>query len=154
MMKQKSIELKLRPAATDDIEFIFQLRVKTMKPFFKDTIGWNDTAEREKAADELTHARIVGVDNQDIGVIKAVPRRNELHLHQMQILPEFQRKGFGTELIRQIIMRSESLQIPITLFVIKNTPAKHLYDQFGFTTTEDSEYHCKMRRHPKKNRHR
>jgi len=94
-MKQETIEFSLRPATIDDIEFTFQLRVKTMKSFFKNTLGWNDTEKREKAANELNHAQIVMVDKKDIGVIKIVPRINELHLHQMQILPEFQKKGFG-----------------------------------------------------------
>ena len=73
-MKQKNIEFCLNTATADDIEFIFQLRVKTMKPFFKDTLGWNDAEEREKAADELNHARIVMVGQKEIGVIKIIPK--------------------------------------------------------------------------------
>lgn len=143
-MKQKTIEFSLRPATIDDLEFIFQLRIKTMKPFFKDTLGWNDTDEHEKAADELYHAQIVMVGKKEIGVVKVVPGTDELHLHQMQILPEFQRNGIGAELIRQTIIRSENMQMPITLLVVKNTPAKRLYDRFGFVVTDDYEHNCKM----------
>ncbi len=57
----------------------------------------------------------------------------ELHLHQMQIEPEFQKKGLGAKLISKTIVQSEELQIPITLFVI----------------TKEYEYHCKMYRQPK-----
>ena len=134
----------LRSANISDVEFLFQLRIKTMKPFFKDTFGWDDTKEREKAADELNITQIVIFDKKEIGVIKVLLKSNELHLHQIQILPEFQRKGFGAELIRQIIINSDNLQIPITLFVVKNTPAKRLYDRFGFVITDEYEHHCKM----------
>lgn len=141
---KKNIKFNLIPATTDDIEFIFQLRVKTMKPVFKDTLGWNDAAEREKAADELTHARIVIFDQQKIGVIKVIPKTDELHFHQIQILPEYQRKGIGAELIRQTILRSENSQKPITLFVVKGTPAKNLYEKSGFMVTDDFEHSCRM----------
>ncbi len=148
IMKQETINYNLRPATNDDIEFIFQLRLKTMKPFFKNTHGWNDTEEREKAADELNHAQIVMIDKKIIGVIKVIPKINELHIHQMQILPEFQKQGLGAALIRQIIIRSEKLHIPISLFVITSSPAKRLYDRFGFVTTEMYKHHCKMCRQP------
>lgn len=143
-MKQKNIEFSLRPATIDDIEFIFQLRVETMKPFFKNIFGWNETEERVKAAEELNHAKIVMFDKKKIGVIKVVPEADELHLHQMQVLPEFQRKGVGVELVRQTIMQSKKMRKSITLFVVKNTPAKRLYDQFGFIVTEEYEHNCRM----------
>jgi len=147
-MRRESIEFTLRPATVDDIEFIFELRVKTMKPFFKDTLGWNDAKEYEKSADELRNAEIVMVGQKRTGVIKVIPRTDELHLHQMQILPEFQKKGIGAELVRLIIGRSEQSRKPISLFVVKNSPAKLLYEQFGFMETSNFEHNCKMCRQP------
>lgn len=147
-MKYKTIKYSLRPATNADIEFLFQLRRTTMKPFFENTIGWNDSEEFEKAVNELIHAKIVMVGNEKIGIIKVVPKTNELHLHQIQIQPKYQNKGLGSELIRITILQSESLQIPITLFVIKSSPAKRLYDRLRFVLIEDYEYYCKMIRHP------
>jgi ribosomal protein S18 acetylase RimI-like enzyme len=148
-MKHETINFNLRPATKYDIEFMFQLRLKTMKPFFENTYGWNETEELEKAADELDHAKIVMVGKEEIGIIKVIPQINELHLHQLQIQPEFQKYGLGTKLIRKTVLRSEKLQIPITLFVITSSPAKCLYDRFGFVITEEYEHHCKMCREPK-----
>ncbi len=115
MMKQKNIEFSLRPATIDDIEFIFQLRVKTMKPLFINTLGWNDAEERENSAVELNHAKIVMVDQKKIGVIKVVPGVEELHLN-LQILPEFQGKGVGGELVQETILHSKEMQKPISLY--------------------------------------
>jgi len=135
----------LRPATDNDIEFIFQLRIETMKPIFKDTLGWDNIKEREKAADHLNHARIVMFDQKEIGVIKVVPGTDEILLHQIQILPAFQGKGIGSELVRKTMLESKKWNKPITLFVVKNTPAKRLYDQLGFIVTDDYEYNCKMK---------
>ena len=73
-----------------------------------------------------------------------IPRADELHFHQMQILPEHQKGGIGAALVRQVIKSSEISNKPITLFVMKNTPAKRLYEQFGFSVTNDFEYNCRM----------
>jgi len=116
-----------------------------MKPIFKDTLGWDNIKEREKAADHLNHARIVMFDQKEIGVIKVVPGTDEILLHQIQILPAFQGKGIGSELVRKTMLESKKWNKPITLFVVKNTPAKRLYDQLGFIVTDDYEYNCKMK---------
>ncbi len=149
-MKREYIEFTLRPATVNDIEFIFELRVKTMKPFFEGTMGWNEAAEREKAAEELTNAEIAMVGGKRVGVIKVIPRVDELHLHQMQILPEYQKKGIGAALVQRTIERSEQSRKTITLFVVKNTPAKRLYEQFGFVVTHDFEHNCRMHRQPRR----
>lgn len=147
-MEKENRKFTLRPAAIDDIDFIYDLRVKTMKPFFDGTLGWNEAKEREKAADELTHAKIVMIGGKRVGVFKVLSRADDLHLHQMQILPEHQKWGIGAELVRRVIQRSEISNKPITLFVMKNTPATRLYERFGFSVTDDLEYYCGMCREP------
>ena len=142
------MEYILRPAMNDDLDFLFWLRLETMKPFFKDTHGWDDTKEREKVFENLAHARIVSVAEEDIGILKVIPKENELHLDQIQIRPEFQKTGIGARLLHETIQYSEKLQMPITLFVIIKSPAKSLYERSGFIVTDTYEYHCKMRREP------
>ncbi len=90
IIKQKNIEFSLRPASVKDIEFIFQLRVKTMKQLFKDIFGWNDIEEREKAAEALSHARVVMFEQKRIGgVIKFISKTDEYEHHcRMCWLPE------------------------------------------------------------------
>ena len=148
IMKSETISFNLRPAVKKDIEFMVQLRSTTMRPFFENTHGWNDTEEYQKAADELDHAKVVMVGNEGIGIIKVIPKTNELHLHQMQIKPEFQKMGIGVKLLSQTISQSEALQIPITLFVITSSPAKRLYDSLGFVVSKKYEHHCEMCRQP------
>jgi len=94
-MKQNN-KFTLTPAKPEDIEFIYHLRKKTMKPVFKNTIGWNKAEEQKKAAVELTHTRLITLSQKTIGVIKLIPKQYELHLHQIQLLPEYQNKGTGT----------------------------------------------------------
>lgn len=147
-MDRDHIEFTSRPATVDDVEFIFGLRVKTMKPLFEATLGWNEPKEYEKAGEALAYTEIILVGQQRAGVIKVIPGNGELHLHQMQILPELQKKGIGAELVRKTIERSEQSRMPITLCVMKHSPAKRIYEHFGFVVTQDFQYYCKMCRSP------
>ena len=149
-MNHNSIVFSLRPATKDDIAFMSYIRVKTMKPIFENTLGWNEIDEFEKATDYLEYAKIIMVDKKSIGVIKVIPKNEELHLHQIQILPEFHKHGVGTKLIHQTIERAEKLQKPLTLFVVKNTPAMHLYQLLGFVFSDEFQYHYKMSKTPTK----
>ncbi len=149
-MKTNKKNFDLRNATNDDIEFIFQLRIQTMKKDFDNTFGWQEDEQRKRAADEIQHAQIIMMDQKDIGVIKVIPRINELHLHQMQILPEHQGKGIGSKLVRKVLDRAEKLDIPVTLLVLKGAAAKHIYDRFGFSVTNEYENNYMMRWHPKR----
>lgn len=147
-MEKAKLQFSLRPATANDHNFLIDLRIKTMKPFFENTFGWNDNDEREKAIDNLNCSKIAMCENIRIGVIKVINKSEELHLHQLQFLPQYQKNGIGAELIRQTIKHSENLNKPITLFVVQNTPAKRLYEKYGFIVTTKYEHHCEMCRHP------
>ncbi len=149
-METNKIEFNLRNATINDIEFIFQLRVQTMKKDFDNTFGWQDDEQRNRAADEIQHAQIIIVDQKDIGVIKLIPKIDELHLHQMQILHEYQGKGIGTELTRRVLDRAVKQDIPVTLLVLKGASAKRIYDRLGFFVTDEYENNYRMRWQPKR----
>ncbi len=68
-----------------------------MQPIFQNTLGWDELTENEKAAEELAHTRIIILEQKEGRVIKVIPETDNLRLQQLKILPEFQRKGIGTE---------------------------------------------------------
>jgi ribosomal protein S18 acetylase RimI-like enzyme len=63
-------------------------------------------------------------------------------LNEIQLLPEFQGQGIGSDLIRQEIARTQVQQIPLRLRVLKhNTRAQHLYARLGIVVFEETETH-------------
>ena len=149
MMKTNDADFNLRDATNDDIEFIFQLRIQTMKKDFDNTFGWHEGEQWKRASDEIQHAKIIMMNQTDIGVIKVIPKIKELHLHQMQILPEYQGRGIGSKLVSRVLDRAGNKKIPVTLFVLKGAAAKRIYDRFGFSVTNEYENNYMMRWQPK-----
>ncbi|MCG8552463.1 MAG: GNAT family N-acetyltransferase [Desulfobacterales bacterium] len=148
-MKTNETDFKLRDATNNDIEFIFQLRTQTMKKDFDNTFGWDEDEQWTRAADEIQHAQIITINQVDIGVIKVVPKIKALHLHQMQILPNYQGKGIGSKLVSQVLDRAKNQNFPVTLLVLKGAAAKRIYDRFGFSVINEYENNYMMRWKPK-----
>ncbi len=141
-------QFSLRMASSEDIDFIFRVRVESMKEDFARTSGWSADEQYRKAADEIGQARIIMIDNLPVGVIKVLTRDNELHLHQMQILPGYQGRGIGTALVQRVLESADSRNLPVTLFVLKGARAKNLYERMGFSVVEENVNNDKMCRHP------
>ena len=119
-----------------------------MKKDFDNTFGWNEDEQLKRAADEIQHAKIIMINQIDIGVIKVIPKINELHLHQMQILPEYQGRGIGSKLVSQVLDRAENEKISVTLLVLKGAAAKRIYDRLGFSVINEYENNYMMRWQP------
>ena len=148
---------RLRPAEEGDREFCYQLNRSTMKPYIEATWGpWNDQQQRALFGEKwwtpgkLNHTRIVEIHGQPAGLLIALPRGGEHYLAEIQIHPDHQGRGIGSDLVRRIIR--EAHPAPVTLQVLKTNPAaRRLYKRLGFTVTGQSGTHYFMRRHPDPN---
>ena len=64
---------------------------------------------------------------------------------KIELLPEFQRKGVGTVLMKRILGEAQVRRIPVRLQVLRtNTPARRLYERLGFTVSGETETHFQM----------
>ena len=79
----------------------------------------------------LTH-QIIQLDSQDIGCLAVERSPSHIQLTKLYILPNFQRCGIGSYLIKQLIDEAKILQIPLRLRVLAVNPAINLYKREGF----------------------
>ena len=107
----------LRDAVETDIPFLRDLRRITMLPVVTAHYPWVDEEQNRRALANLASARIIMRDGRAIGVVKAVLADREMHLSQIQILPEHQNQGIGSAIIRQLQEECRRESIPLTLSV-------------------------------------
>jgi ribosomal protein S18 acetylase RimI-like enzyme len=89
---------------------------------------WNEKEQRDRALNQLGHARIIVCDACDAGLLKLVRSIDHAHLSQLQILPLFQGRGIGTQIISALQAECGSEGIPIILNVYSsNNRAIQLY---------------------------
>ena len=61
------------------------------------------------------------------------------------IIPEYQRKGIGTKILKDIIEKYNETNIEIQYF--KQNPVGNLYERLGFEKYGENNFHYKMIKH-------
>jgi ribosomal protein S18 acetylase RimI-like enzyme len=68
----------------------------------------------------------------------------ELRLVDISILPEHRNRGFGTELIANLILDSKLRKLPLRLSVLRANRAIQVYKRLGFVITGGDEVYLEM----------
>jgi len=136
--------LALRAASAADRELIWQVQSAAMRRTVEATWGWDaqDQRARFDAAFDPELRQIITLDGVAIGGLKIDASGSPLRLLQVHLLPEHQRKGYGTRIVRAVIAQTQDR--PVWLEVRKVNPAKALYERLGFRVVGERESHWQM----------
>ena len=141
---------RLRPARAEDYGFALALYVETIKPYTVAFMPWIDAVESARFARLWAPAdtRIITLDGADIGWVEAADTGAEIFLKQIYLLPARQQLGIGTQIMKLLLKEWELTQRPIVLGVLKNNPARRLYERLGFAVVGETDMKFLMRREP------
>jgi len=138
-----------RPSHSWDLDWLVSLRMETMTEYLE-AAGASLSLEDHKARilDNFASIRIVTADDRDIGMLKVVHETARWRLVQLQLLPDCQRRGVGTSIIRDLLAEARRQRIPVTLSVLKVNPARELYLRLGFRVVIENKDAYEMRIDP------
>jgi len=132
--------ITLRTASPTDIAFLKELRRASMWNVVTNHYPWIEEAQQERVLFHFESARIICSDNRDIGLLKVIYGPKQVHLCQIQLLPESQGKGIGSMLISELQEEAGASGRSIMLSVLRSNPAINLYTRLGFRIhTEDND---------------
>src|SRR5579859_6974828 len=142
------MDYMLRAATEADTTFLYDLHVKAMKAAVEKTWGWDEDFQmayfRQHFTTDNTDLILVG----DVSVGKLICQRDpqRIYLAEIEILPEYQRKGLGTAIIQALIDEAKASHKEVVLQVLKtNSDARRLYERLGFELYGETETHNLMR---------
>ncbi|MEJ2239139.1 MAG: GNAT family N-acetyltransferase [Gemmatimonadales bacterium] len=137
----------LKPARPEDSEFVFQVKKAALGEYIEKTWGWDEQFQRDFHVSEYqpTTIEIICWQNTDVGWLAVERGSDGIRLTGIYMLPEYQSRGVGSTVIRQIIKEATATQLPVTLEVLKVNPrARALYEKLGFVVTGETETHNLM----------
>jgi ribosomal protein S18 acetylase RimI-like enzyme len=140
----------LRPATADDYDFLFHLIEVCLKEYVEAIWGWDEVFQRNHFAEyfDVNGCQIVQLDGRDAGQLTVVEGDGDLYISGIYLLPEFQNKGQGSILVREVMARAEESGRAVTLQVLKaNKSARRLYEKLGFQVTAERDTHYVMSIH-------
>ncbi|KZN35737.1 hypothetical protein N474_18290 [Pseudoalteromonas luteoviolacea CPMOR-2] len=137
------MQIVLRPATEVDKPYLLALRKQTMTEHLeRQGIFLSNEAHLSRLEDHYKCSHLILIDNNKVGTLKYLQTQDRLEIMQLQISPKYQGLGLGTAVIKYIV--TQTAHLPTYLTVLKDNPAKHLYEQLGFIITSEDEYEFHM----------
>jgi ribosomal protein S18 acetylase RimI-like enzyme len=140
------MNLSLRPASAHDAELVYGIKHEAYADYAIEAYGsWEEGLQRGYILRNLRFTRLILVDGTIVGWIAADTEAPAVDIADVHILPVHQRKGYGTEAVGIVLREAFAAGKAVTLGVLKNNPARSLYDRIGFTVTGATKTHFLMK---------
>jgi ribosomal protein S18 acetylase RimI-like enzyme len=134
----------LRPAAAADGSFVDNLLFTTMRGYVEATWPNNPTAQRhyyEINKFDASNTRIVQVDGGDVGRLSTTLRADCIFIDELHILPKYQRRGIGKQVIAQVFKEAQERSLPVRATVLKvNHLSLNLFLSVGFEVVTEKDH--------------
>jgi GNAT superfamily N-acetyltransferase len=84
------------------------------------------------------------LDGIPVGAVSFGDIEDYSYIHEIQILPEYQGRGIGSQFLRERIEAARSVGKSLKLKALRENKAKHLYLRMGFVSYEENVVEIKM----------
>jgi GNAT superfamily N-acetyltransferase len=136
----------LRAAKKADIAFLLELRQVAMGPH-RLTAGIEETDDQAsaKVQKDFDVAFVVLHNDERIGLFKARKDASPWSISQVQLLPNWQGQGIGTELVSRFVAEARTHGEAVELDVLKVNPARRMYERMGFKVIAEGTHGLTLR---------
>src|ERR1700712_2776761 len=119
------------------LDFALHLYLLTMQPYVQELVTWDEQEQRATFAAQwkLDEVSIISVGGNDVGWLQVAELPAEIRLQKFYVSPQYQRSGIGSEVLGNLLVTWRSTGKKIVLRVLKNNPARRLYERLGFSVT-------------------
>jgi ribosomal protein S18 acetylase RimI-like enzyme len=146
LLKLKDVSIKLRPFLEKDIEFLKKVYFGTREEELKRVSDWNQEMKMSFLTQQFNaqhvyyqknyigaHFFIIEKDNKKSGRLYYTEDfAGGIRIIDIAILPEFQKKGIGNEILSSILERAIELGKNVTIHVESFNPVMNWYKKLGF----------------------
>jgi ribosomal protein S18 acetylase RimI-like enzyme len=118
-----------------------------MRPYAERLMVWEKQRQMAgfSAQWKLEDVRVIVAEGKDVGWLQTAETLSQIILQQLFIAPNRQRRGIGTEVLRRLLADWRPAGKPVALTVLKNNPARRLYERFGFAVVGEAGVKFEMR---------
>lgn len=133
--------MRLRLATINDVEFLADTVIEATHEQGRFPPDFNEDEFRreyiEWTTKQLVSTYVIEFDGRSVGRLRVLRARLHIELAGIQLRPEFQSKGIGTLVVRNLMREAAETNMPITLAVENDNPrARAFYARLGFVQTD------------------
>jgi ribosomal protein S18 acetylase RimI-like enzyme len=134
-------DISIRAAEAADSEFAYRVLERTMREVAVAAWGkWSEAEGRERTASDARAGRsqIIQWGSEPVGLLCVDKLDTHTQLDQLYVLPDYQRRGIGAEVLQLILSEARSAKRPVRLRVLRANPAKNFYARHGFKVISET----------------
>jgi len=137
---------RLRKATKADMAWLYATFKTTMQDYIEKTWGWNELFQQHGFLDILPASSflILREDDMDVGACSILEKRDHLWLEMVLVVPAYQKRGLGGELVRHAQSIATQKHKPLRLSVLKVNPAQDFYKHQGFSHFDEDDWSLKF----------
>ncbi len=142
------MKITTRQVTEADYDFLSALRIEAMKGYIEEVYGWDEEFQQDyfRKSFKPEHKRIIQCGGIDMGMYYVVEEDDSYVIKRIEIFREYQNRGIGTKILRDLLKRAKQQKKAVRLRVFKINPAQRLYQRLGFQITGETETHYQMQK--------
>ncbi|MGI8522104.1 MAG: GNAT family N-acetyltransferase [Nocardioides sp.] len=153
------MRVQVRPATEDDVPFLTDVAVLTLKdqgrwPDDQDETEYREgyvdwTREQVRGEEPDSSLSVLEMDGVRVGRLRVVRPGDMVEIAGLQVMPDYQGQGIGSEVVRAVTIEAHAAGLPLELGVEHDNPrARALYQRLGLRAVGDDGDETRMRLDP------
>ena len=135
----------MRKGEPKDMGWLYQTFKVTMQRFIQETWGWDELLQEHSFHDNLpAKSFTIATLDGDVGALNLREKTDHLWLEMLLVLPEYQGRGIGRQMLEHAQREARKAQKPLRLSVLKLNPAHGFYRHMGFEQSALDQWSYKM----------
>ncbi|MFD8733888.1 GNAT family N-acetyltransferase [Streptomyces sp. NPDC059618] len=140
----------LRPASLRDLEAVVELRAVVMRPDLERLGRYDPDRVRRRLRDAFdpSHTWVIEVGGTFAGSVALRPAQDARWFEHFYLAPGLQGRGIGSDVLRTLLERCDRDGVRVRLDVLQGSPARRLYERYGFSVESEDPVDVFMVREP------
>jgi GNAT superfamily N-acetyltransferase len=152
ILDQKSFSMNIAfPTTThSDVDTLVAIRIAAMRESLERIGRFDPQRARERFLTSFDPAlcRFIEINGVQSGFIVIRPQEDHWLLDHLYILPEYQGKGIGAAVLRDVFANADAQRMPIRLGALRGSDSNRFYQRHGFVQTDEAEWDIYYVRQP------
>lgn len=135
------IQITMRQAKQADQEHLAELRALVLYDDLHRLGRYEEVKVRERFRHTFdpVHTWVIEVEGELVGCVALKPKLEEMLLEHFYIHPDYQGQQIGTQVLDMLLKRDDVRGKRVILNVLQGSPARRLYERFGFVLDSEDE---------------
>jgi GNAT superfamily N-acetyltransferase len=142
------VQFEALPGDEDGFQFSFAVKRAALGPYVVERWGWDDDFQRGVHRARLREKPFFLIVHQGraVGTLSVLQAADHVRFGEFYLLPEYQRRGLGSRILRHCLSVADQLGLPVRLEYLKWNPVGSLYRRHGFESIGQTDIHWHMER--------